>query len=93
MTLINPSIAVHKFNEDLEARPIKQKRQSFNLERYVAINDEVKKLVEAWSICEAYYPDWLANIVLVKKLNGKWQVCTDFSNLNRACPNDCFPLP
>ena len=40
-----------------------------------------------------YYPDWLANVVMVKKANGKWRMCVDFTDLNRACPKDSYPLP
>ena len=40
-----------------------------------------------------HYPKWLANVVLVKKANGKWRMCVDFTDLNRACPKDSFPLP
>ena len=40
-----------------------------------------------------HYPKWLANVVLVKKANGKWRMCVDFIDLNRACPKDSFPLP
>ena len=40
-----------------------------------------------------YYPDWLANVVLVKKANEKWRMCVDFTDLNKACPKDSFPLP
>ena len=40
-----------------------------------------------------YYPDWLANVILVKKANGQWRLCVDFTNLNKACPKDSFPLP
>jgi hypothetical protein len=39
------------------------------------------------------YPEWLANVVLVKKSNGKWRMCVDFTDLNKACPKDSFPLP
>ena len=39
------------------------------------------------------YPEWLANVVLVKKANGKWRLCIDFTDVNRACPKDSFPLP
>lgn len=39
------------------------------------------------------YPEWLANVVLVKKSNGKWRMCVDFTDLNKACPKDNFPLP
>ena len=44
-------------------------------------------------IREVYYPEWLTNVVLVKKANGKWRVCVDFTDLNKACPKDSFPLP
>ncbi|CAA3002317.1 Hypothetical predicted protein, partial [Olea europaea subsp. europaea] len=36
---------------------------------------------------------WVSNSVLVKKYNGKWRVCINFTNLNKACPKDSFPLP
>ena len=39
------------------------------------------------------YPKWLANVVLVKKANGKWRLCINFTDINRACPKDSFPLP
>ena len=44
-------------------------------------------------IREVYYPEWRANVVLVKKANGKWRMCVDFTDLNKACPKDSFPLP
>ena len=42
---------------------------------------------------EVFYPNWLANVVMVKKSNGKWSMCIDFTDLNKACPKDSFPLP
>ena len=39
-----------------------------------------------------YYPERLANVVLVKKANGKWRMCVNFTDLNKACPKDSFPL-
>ena len=44
-------------------------------------------------IREVEYPEWLANVVLVKKVNGKWRLCIDFTDVNRVCPKDSFPLP
>ncbi|RDX59137.1 hypothetical protein CR513_61899, partial [Mucuna pruriens] len=42
---------------------------------------------------ELHYPTWLANVVMVRKLNGKWWMCTDYTDLNKACPKDPYPLP
>jgi hypothetical protein len=90
---IDPSIIVHKLNVDSNHRPVKQRRRAFAVERNQAIAEEVKKLLKAGFIREVDYPEWLANVVLVKKSNGKWRMYVDFTNLNKACPNDSFPLP
>ena len=55
--------------------------------------DDVIKLLSAGFIREVYYPDWLANVVLVKKAYGKWRMCMDFTDLNKTCSKDSFPLP
>ena len=68
------------------------KRLKLGPERASAVNDEVEKLLKIGSITEVRYPDWLANPVVVKKKNGKWRVCIDFTDLNKACPKDSFPL-
>ena len=44
-------------------------------------------------IREVYYLDWLANVVMVKKANGKWRMGVDFTNLNKACHKYSYPLP
>uniref|UniRef100_A0A2N9GP39 Uncharacterized protein n=1 Tax=Fagus sylvatica TaxID=28930 RepID=A0A2N9GP39_FAGSY len=82
-----------KLNVDPSIRPIKQKRRVFAPDRNQAISDEVEKLLTAGFIREVFYPDWLANVVMVKKANGKWRMCVDFTDLNKACPKDSFPLP
>lgn len=65
----------------------------FTQERDRAIAEEVGKLQEAGFIREVYYPDWLANMMMVKKGNEKWRMCVDFMDLNKACPKDNYPLP
>ena len=55
--------------------------------------DEVTKLLAVGFIREVHYPEWLANVVLVKKADGKWKMCVDFTDLNKACSKDNFPLP
>ena len=44
-------------------------------------------------IQEVYYLDWLANVMMVRKANGKWRMCVDFIDLNKACPKDSYSLP
>jgi len=58
-----------------------------------AIKSEVKKLIDFGFIREEQHPDWVTNIVPLPKKNGKIQICTDYRNLNIACPKDEFPLP
>ena len=53
----------------------------------------MNKFKQAGAIKEVFYPKWLANTVVVKKKNGKWRVCMDFTDLNKACPKDSFPMP
>jgi len=57
------------------------------------MNDEVDRLLKIGSIREVKYPNWLANPAVVKHKNGKWRVCIDFTDLNKVCPKDSFPLP
>ena len=55
--------------------------------------DEVNKLLAMSFICEVYYLEWLANVVLVKMANWKWRICMDFMDLNKVCLTDSFSLP
>ena len=90
---IDINITCHELNIDPTFKPVKQKRRKLGPERATAVNDEVEKLLKVGSITEVRYPDWLANPVVAKKKNEKWRVCVDFTDLNKACPKDSFPLP
>ena len=93
MSGIDPSVIVHRLNMNPASSPIQQKKRVFTQERDKVIVEEVKKLLEADFIREVHYPDWLVNIVMVKKAKRKWRMCVDFTDLNRACPKDSYPLP
>ena len=90
---VDSAVITHKLKVNPSCKPVKQKRRSFALERQKAINEEVGKLLQAQAIREVEYPEWLANVVLVKKANDKWQLCIDFIDINKACLKDIFPLP
>ncbi|GKV46622.1 hypothetical protein SLEP1_g53596 [Rubroshorea leprosula] len=57
------------------------------------IKEEVEKLLQVGFVRRVDYCEWVANLVLVKKANGKWRMCIDYTNLNQACPKDCYPMP
>ena len=90
---ISSEVIQHKLNVDPERKPVQQRRRTFAPERDQAVAGEVTKLLTAGFIREVYYLEWLANVVLVKKANGKWRMCIDFTDLNKTCPKDSFPLP
>ena len=54
--------------------------------------DEMNKLLATNFIREVFYPEWLANVIMVKKANEKWRMCVDFTDLNNACPKDSLSL-
>jgi hypothetical protein len=56
------------------------------------VEAEVQRLQDAKVIREVKYPVWLANTVPMKKKNGKWRMCVDFTDLNKECKKDDFPL-
>ena len=93
MHKIDPEIAIHRLQVDPDHPPVKQKRRKFAPERNKVINEEVQKLLDTGSVREVHYPEWLANIVVVQKKSSNQRVCIEFTDLNKACPKDSFPLP
>jgi hypothetical protein len=86
-------VAEHSLDIRAGARPVKQSLRRFDEEKRRAIGEEVHKLLAAGFIKEVFHPKWLANPVLVKKKDGKWRMCVDYTGLNKACPKVPYPLP
>jgi len=75
------------------AIPKKQPSRRPSKEHVDAVREEVMKVKKVWAIKEFFYLEWLANTAVVKKKSGKWQICMDFTDLNKACLKDPFPMP
>jgi hypothetical protein len=90
---VNRDIIEHSLNVDLAFRPRKQRLQKMSDDKVEVARNEVKRLLSAGVIREVTYLEWLANTFMVKKVNGKWRMCIDFTDLNKACSKDEFPLP
>ena len=89
---IDPNFICHRLNVNPSVIPKRQPPRRPSKEHAEIVRSEVTKLKQAGAIKEVFYPEWLANTVVVKKKTGKWRVCVDFTNLNKACPKDPFPM-
>ena len=76
----------HHLNVNPSVTPRRHPPRRPSKEYAVAVKNEVTKLKQAGAIKEVFYPQWLVNTVVVKKKTGKWCVCMDFIDLNKACP-------
>ncbi|XP_072087086.1 uncharacterized protein [Arachis hypogaea] len=85
---LDPKVMSHQLAIKPEAKPVAQRRRKMSQERA----EEVAKQTAGF-IKELVYSTWLSNVVLVKKASGKWRMCVDYSDLNKACPKDSFSLP
>lgn len=83
----------HSLNVRKDARPLMQALRHFTTEKRQAIGEEIAWLPAARFIKEVANLEWLANPVRVSKKNISWPMCVDYTDLNRACPKDPFPLP
>ena len=90
---VDPSFICHYLNVNPSVTPKKQPPRRSSKKHSDAVKDEVTRLKQAGAIKEVFYPEWLANTVVVKKKSRKWRVCVDFTNLNNACSKDPFPMP
>jgi hypothetical protein len=93
MPRIPREVIEHKLKICLDAKPVKQKLRKQSVKQQNFIREEVKKPLDAGFICEVYHLEWLANPVVVSKVNGKLRMCMDYTSPNKACSKDPYPLP
>ena len=90
---VDPNFICHHLNVNLSITPKRQPPRRPSKEHVEAVKNEVTKLKLVRAIKEVFYSQRLANTVVLKKKTGKWHVCVDFTDLNKACPKDPFPMP
>ena len=69
---VDLSFICHYLNVNPSVTPKKQPPRRLSKYHSNAIKNEVMKLKQVGAIKEVFYPEWLANTVVVKKKNGKW---------------------
>jgi hypothetical protein len=93
LTGVDRSFIEHRLNIDASVKPRRQNLWKMSDDKVVAVKSEVQRLLDASVILEVMHPKWLANTVPVKKKDGKWRMCINFTDLNKATPKDNYPLP
>jgi hypothetical protein len=93
MPWVDQEFCCHRLAIREGSRPIAQKKRRMGQERATTIEAQINELLDAGFIREIQYSDLISNVVMVKKENEKWRMCTDYTGLNKACPKDPFPLP
>jgi len=57
------------------------------------VKEELQKLLDARFIYPISNNEWVSPLVFVPKKNGKWRICVDYREVNKATKKDHFPLP
>ena len=92
MSGVTLDIITHGLSMYKWAPPIAQKKRKIGKEKRDAAQNETDKLLKVDFIRKAQYTTWLKNMVMVKKCNGRWRMCTYYTDLNKTCLKDAYPL-
>lgn len=90
---LDPNLVIHHLAVDPNVKPVKQKLRKMHPKVALLVKSELEKLLDAKIIRAIDYSDWISNMVPVTKPSGDIRICTNFRDLNKACPKDDFPLP
>ncbi len=90
---LDTNLIMHHLFIALDVEPIKEKLRKMHPRIAILIKAELEKILSARFIRAIDYANWISNIVPITKHDKSIQVCTDFRDLNKACPKDDFPLP
>ena len=93
MPSIDPRIVEHKIKTYPNTKPIRQRLRAVNPRKAPAIKAEIEKLLKAGFIYPIPLTEWVSNPVPVDKKQGAIRICTDFCDLNHACPKENFSTP
>ena len=90
---INPQLCSHHIYIEKDARPVRQPQRRLNPHLKDVVKAELQKLLDVNFIYPISDSKWVSPLVVVPKKNGKWRICVDYRELNKATQKDHFPLP
>ena len=90
---IDPQLCTHHIYIEKDARPVRQPQRRLNPHLKDIVKAELQKLLDVNFIYPISDSKWVSPLVVVPKKNGKWRICVDYRELNKATQKDHFPLP
>jgi hypothetical protein len=90
---LDRSIIEHRLPLKTGFWSFQQRAHQMRTEVLLEVKKEIEKMLEAGFIRLCRYAEWISSIVPVQKKDGRWRVCMDFRDLNRATPKDEYPMP
>eukprot|EP00253_Pinus_taeda_P022334 PITA_22334 len=90
---VHPSVCTHHIYIKEVCKPVRQPQRRMNPALKDIVKEELQKLLDAGFIYPIFDSEWVLPLVLVTKKNGKWRICVDYRELNKATKKDHFPLP
>ena len=90
---LDRSIVEHRLPLKKGFRPFQQPARQMKAEVLEEVKKEIEKMLDAGFIRPCRYAEWISSVVPVQKKDGRWRVCVDFRDLNRATPKDEYPMP
>ena len=90
---LDPKLVVHHLAVDPKIKPVRQKLRKMHPQVALLVKADLERMIAAKVIQPIDYSEWISNMVPVTKPSGDIRICTNFRDLNKACPKDDFPLP
>ena len=90
---MHPPVCRHQIYIKEGCKPVRQPQRRMKLTLKDIVKEELQKLLDAGFIYPMSDSEWVSPLVLVLKKNGKWRICVDYRELNKATKKDHFPLP
>jgi hypothetical protein len=91
---IHPDTCIHHIYTQGGVTPIRKPQTRMNPTLKDIVKEEIQKLLNVGFIYPISDSKWVSLLVVVpNKVTGKWRICVDFWELNKATLKDYFPLP
>ena len=90
---ISPTMCKHHIYIKDDCRSVRHPQMRMNPTMKEIVKTKLQKMLNVGFIYPISDSQWVSPLVVVLKKNGKWRICVDYRELNKATQKDHFPLP